>query len=133
MEAELGGKAGKRRVPPRLAVRTPPERHRLHVVEHPGPRDPAQLLRDREQPPQQWLECHPPRPPHGERAAVLQARRQKDPPHDLGPERDPRLAPVHLEKLPGQPSKRITGAAAAARTRFRPATKRYQLAALAVY
>ena len=34
---------------------------------------------------------------------------------------------------PASPSKRITGAAAAARTRFRPATKRYQLAALAVY
>src|SRR5206468_10688426 len=96
METEFGGEAGKRRVPPRLAVRPPPERHRLHVVEHPGPRDPAQLLRDREQPPQQWLERHPPRPPDGERAAVLQARRQKDATHDLGPERDPGLAPVDL-------------------------------------
>src|SRR5438034_9403996 len=125
METEFGGEAGKRRVPPRLAVRPPPERHRLHVVEHPGPRDPAQLLRDREQPPQQWLERHPPRPPHGERAAVLQARRQEDPPHDLRPERTHASPQSTWRNSPASPSKPNTGPAAAARPRLRPATEPY--------
>src|SRR5438128_1215532 len=102
VEAELGGETGKRRVPSRLAVHRPAERHRLHVVVDARPRDAPELLEDRELPPEQPLEHHRRAPPDRHGAAVLEPRREKHAPHDRAPERDVRLAPVHLEKLPGQ-------------------------------
>jgi hypothetical protein len=103
VKAHLRGEAPEGGIPPRLPRGVAAERHRLHVVEDPGPRHPAPALDDVEHRAQQGLQIHLRPPPDRTHAAVLQPPGEEDALDQGAAQGDPRLAPVPLHELARQP------------------------------